>query len=289
MKHTQSICTLALALSMAAALCAPALAAQEEETWTRSEAGGKYVTLRLSYPDGPELSYIQEQALAARYADTGEPIALTSVLYDTALFVTVPTENAGRPIEVYQATPARFDDCANEYTLPLGTQVLHARGIVRGTGNGNLSPNSALTRAEAFTLIVRLLDLPAPGDADWQGIGDKTWFSDVSADAWYYDTAAAALAAGIAAEGETVDITDGLAADGTYTYEDTDGGTTVRVTVYPDEDHPGEWAYTLTIDDPAILEDGGETTITSYGSTADGSVSGGDVTASFWEPQENAE
>ena len=90
MKHTQSICTLALALSMAAALCAPALAAQEEETWTRSEAGGKYVTLRLSYPEGPELSYIQEQALAARYADTGEPIALTSVLYDTALFVTVP-------------------------------------------------------------------------------------------------------------------------------------------------------------------------------------------------------
>ena len=57
----------------------------------------------------------------------------------------------------------------------------------------------------------------------------------------------------------------------------------------PTRDHPGEWAYTLTIDDPAILEDGGETTITSYGSTADGSVSGGDVTASFWEPQENAE
>ena len=272
MKHTQSICTLALALSMAAALCAPALAAQEEETWTRSEAGGKYVTLRLSYPDGPELSYIQEQALAARYADTGEPIALTSVLYDTALFVTVPAENAGRPIEVYQAAPARFDDCANEYTLPLGTQVLNARGIVRGTGKGNLSPSSALTRAEAFTLIVRLLDLPVPGDENWQGVGNKTWFSDVSPDAWYYDTAAAALAA-----------------DGAYTYEDTDGGTTVRVTVYPDEDHSGEWAYTLTIDDPAILEDGGETTITSYGSTADGSVSGGDVTASFWEPQENTE
>ena len=276
-------------LILVPALTLPALAAQEEETWTRSEAGGKYVTLRLSYPDGPELSYIQEQALAARYADTGEPIALTSVLYDTALFVTVPAENAGRPIEIYQAAPARFDDCANEYTLPLGTQVLNARGIVRGTGKGNLSPSSALTRAEAFTLIVRLLDLPVPGDADWQGIGDKTWFSDVSADAWYYDTAAAALAAGIAAEGETVDITDGLAADGAYTYEDTDGGTTVRVTVYPDEDHSGEWAYTLTIDDPAILEDGGETTITSYGSTADGSVSGGDVTASFWEPQENAE
>ena len=289
MKHTQSICTPARALSMAAALCAPAPAVQEEETWTRSEAGGKYVTVRLSYPDGPGLSYLQEQALAARYADTGEPIALTSVLYDTALFVTVPAENAGRPIEIYQAAPARFDDCANEYTLPLGTQVLNARGIVRGTGKGNLSPSSALTRAEAFTLIVRLLDLPVPGDADWQGIGDKTWFSDVSADAWYYDTAAAALAAGIAAEGETVDITDGLAADGAYTYEDTDGGTTVRVTVYPDEDHSGEWAYTLTIDDPAILEDGGETTITSYGSTADGSVSGGDVTASFWEPQENAE
>ena len=184
---------------------------------------------------------------------------------------------------------SRFDDCANEYTLPLGTQVLNARGIVRGTGKGNLSPSSALTRAEAFTLIVRLLDLPVPGDENWQGVGNKTWFSDVSPDAWYYDTAAAALAAGIAAEGETVDITDGLAADGTYTYEDTDGGTTVRVTVYPDEDHPGEWAYTLTIDDPAILEDGGETTITSYGSTADGSVSGGDVTANFWEPQENAE
>ena len=81
--------------------------------------------------------------------------------------------------------------------------------------------------------------------------------------------------------GETVDITDGLAADGAYTYEDTDGGTTVRVTVYPDEDHPGEWAYTLTIDDPAILEDGGETTVTSYGSTAGDSASGEDVTVQF--------
>ena len=197
-----------MSLLMAAALCMPALASQEE-SWTRSEAGGAYITIRLSYPEGADLTYSQEQGLVARYADTGEPIALSSMLYGTALYATVPAENADRPIEVYQATPAHFADCYTvwqgvEYAtdLPMGAQELNVRGIVNGTGNGNLSPKSALTRAEAFAMIVRLLDLPTPGDQDWQGLGDKTWFTDVSPDAWYYDTAAAALAAGIAAEDE---------------------------------------------------------------------------------------
>ena len=37
---------------------------------------------------------------------------------------------------------------------------------------------------------------------------------------------------------EALDITDALERDGTYTYEDTDGDTTLRVVVTPDDKHP---------------------------------------------------
>ena len=206
MRRMISIC---LTLVLAAVLFTPALAAEQTTAaaWTRSEGDGSYVTIRLSYPEGSDLSYSEQEGLVARYADTGEPIALSSSLYGEYFFATVPADNAGRPIEVYPATPARFEDCITvwqgveyESDLPIGAKELNVRGVVNGTGGGNLSPDASLTRAEAFAMIVRLLDLPAPSDQSWEGLGNKTWFSDVPQDAWYYDTASAALAAGIAAE-----------------------------------------------------------------------------------------
>ena len=55
---------------------------------------------------------------------------------------------------------------------------------------------------------------------------------------------------------EALDITDALERDGTYTYEDTDGDTTLRVVVTPDDKHPGEWAYSVSYLDPALKEGG---------------------------------
>ena len=55
---------------------------------------------------------------------------------------------------------------------------------------------------------------------------------------------------------EALDITDALERDGTYTYEDTDGDTTLRVVITPDDKHPGEWAYSVSYLDPALKEGG---------------------------------
>ena len=97
MRRMISIC---LTLVLAAVLFTPALAAEQTTAaaWTRSEADGSYVTIRLSYPEGSDLSYSEQEGLVARYADTGEPIALSSSLYGEYLFATVPAGNAGRPI-----------------------------------------------------------------------------------------------------------------------------------------------------------------------------------------------
>ncbi len=71
---------------------------------------------------------------------------------------------------------------------------------------------------------------------------------------------------------ESIDITDDLAKDNAYTYEDTSGTTTLHIDVYPDEDNPGEWAYGITFTDPALMDDAG-VSYTSTGSTACGSGS----------------
>lgn len=63
---------------------------------------------------------------------------------------------------------------------------------------------------------------------------------------------------------EALDITDTLERDGAYTYEDTDGDTTLRVAVTPDEEHPGEWGYSVSYLDPALKE-GGEVSYSSNG------------------------
>lgn len=68
---------------------------------------------------------------------------------------------------------------------------------------------------------------------------------------------------------ETIDITDDLAKDNAYTYEHTDGSTTLRIDVYPDASHPGEWEYSITFTDPS-LTDGGGISYSSIGSTAAG-------------------
>lgn len=66
---------------------------------------------------------------------------------------------------------------------------------------------------------------------------------------------------------QTQNITEALERDGTYTYEHTDGDTTLRVQVSPDQDYPGEWQYSITYLDPQIQE-GDATVYSSLGSTA---------------------
>ncbi|MFQ7855232.1 MAG: hypothetical protein ACLRIS_08970 [Flavonifractor plautii] len=87
---------LALGLCLAL-LCPAARAAEEAKGWSRSEPGGDYVTLRVPCPQGEALDWSEQTLLAVRYADTGEPVPLTSDYQQGWLFATVPAAEAERP------------------------------------------------------------------------------------------------------------------------------------------------------------------------------------------------
>ena len=195
---------LALGLCLAL-LCPAALAAEETEPWKRTELGGNYVTVRLPYPAGEEMDWTDTQRLLVRYADTGEPVALTSDYQRGWLFATLPAKEAERPLEVYVGEEHRFPDCVevwqdhSYYYPPGGTEALYLRGVVTGDGAGNLNPDQPITRAEAGALICRLMSLEPAGDPG---------YADVSPEDWYYEAVSAARAAGIAAADTSFNPTD---------------------------------------------------------------------------------
>ena len=191
-----------LALGLTLALLYPAAGAAGRETagpsdsapWTRTEGDGRYVTVRVKAPDG--LGWPENQDLAVRYADTKQPVALTSDYRDGWMFATVPAGQESRPLEVFRGEAHQFPDCVTVwqgnayYNVPSGADELYLRGVIQGDEKGNLNPKAGLTRAEAFALMVRLLALEPAGDPG---------YADVDPGDWYYDTASAARAAGIAA------------------------------------------------------------------------------------------
>ena len=176
----KQLLTLALCLAL---LCPAAAAAEGEEAlWTRTEGDGSYVTIRLPCPQGEELDWSERQWLAVRYADTGEPVPLTSDYQRGFLFATVPAEDAGRPLEAFQGEEHHFPDCTTVwqghayYDEPGGTEELYLRGVIQGDQTGNLNPDAALTRAEAFALICRLLSLEPGGDPGYADVPPGDWY-----------------------------------------------------------------------------------------------------------------
>lgn len=214
---------LALLTLLALLLALPVGAAEAEETpWTRTEGDGSYVTIRIPCPDGVGFRWSEHRYLHARYADTGEPIALSSQFRDGFVFVTVPQNQASRPMEVVPGEPTEFIDCIVSwtsngtthmaYSAPLGASELNLRGVILGDGSGNLMPQQVITRAEALTIICRLMGIPLEGDlwTDWYYVnGGYSGFKDVDRMTdWFYPTAAAAKVYGITNEPEYFRPTD---------------------------------------------------------------------------------
>ena len=161
------------------------------QAWSRPEGDGSYITIRVS--GEPGMALIDTFDLAVRYADTGEPVALSSAYLDGYLFATVPAENADRPLEVFRGDDPVWTDLREQYLAANGSSDLQIRGVVRGDNAGRLKQDAPLTRAEGAVLMARLLDLqPA----------ERPGYSDVSPDAWYHEEVSAAAAAGLfAADG----------------------------------------------------------------------------------------
>lgn len=191
--------TAALALVLILLYIPATLAAEPSQSlWSRHEGAGDYVTIRIPCPEEwTMLNWSEWQNLAVRYRDTQQPVPLTSRYLQGYLFATVPASKAEQPLEVFKGEQHRFPDLIqvwdNEeyYTAPSGADELYLRGVLQGDEAGNLNAAEVVTRAEAFTLICRLLSLEPAGNPEYQ---------DVPQEAWYYDIASAARAAGITAE-----------------------------------------------------------------------------------------
>ncbi len=190
---------LALLLTLAL-LCPTVLAAERDNrTWSRTEPGGRYVTMRLEAPaEAAELDWIDQRYVAVRYADTGEPAPLNDYLAgDNVVFVTVPVSEKDRPLEVFLAEEPYFPDCVRDWgdgpyqEVPVGTHELTAWGVIQGDDAGNLNPDRMMSRAELAALLAKLLSLEP---------GDDPGYADVPETAWFYDAVSALRAAGIASE-----------------------------------------------------------------------------------------
>lgn len=191
MKQTKKLLASALACLLLCQGAASAAGGDAGQAWSRPEGDGSYITIRV--PGEPGMALIDTFDLAVRYADTGEPVALSSAYLDGHLFATVPAENADRPLEVFRGDDPVWTDLREQYLAANGSSDLQIRGVVRGDNAGRLKQDAPLTRAEGAVLMARLLDLqPA----------ERPGYSDVSPDAWYHEEVSAAAAAGLfAADG----------------------------------------------------------------------------------------
>ena len=121
-------------------LCAGRPAA--DERWTRTEDGG-YVPIRVPAASDPQTVDVFQ--LAVRYADTQEPVALSSTYLDGYLFATVPASEAGRPLEVFQGTQPVWTDLEQPYLAVQGASELNIRGVIFGDKAGRLKQDAPLT------------------------------------------------------------------------------------------------------------------------------------------------
>ena len=162
-----------------------------DNSWRRAEGDGSYVTIRVPAPSGLQLT--DTFYLSVRYADTQEPVALSSVYLDGYLFATVPAADADRPLEVFQGTQPVWTDLEQQYLAAQGASDLNIRGVILGDQAGRLKQDDPLTRAEAAVIAARLLALQPAGDPGYR---------DVAPEDWFWEAASAVKAIGLGAEGD---------------------------------------------------------------------------------------
>ena len=141
------ILTAVLLVSLLCQGSALGAAAVPDEHWSRTEGDGDYVTIRV--PAASDLQTADTFLLAVRYADTLEPVALSSVYLDGFLFATVPAADADRPLEVFRGDQPVWTDLEQSYLAVQGADDLNIRGVILGDQAGRLKQDEPLTRAPA--------------------------------------------------------------------------------------------------------------------------------------------
>lgn len=188
------ILTAVLLVSLLCQGSALGAAAVPDEHWSRTEGDGDYVTIRV--PAASDLQTADTFLLAVRYADTLEPVALSSVYLDGFLFATVPAADADRPLEVFRGDQPVWTDLEQSYLAVQGADDLNIRGVILGDQAGRLKQDEPLTRAEAAVIAARLLDLQPAGDPGYR---------DLSPEDWCYEAVSAVKAIGLGVDGDLLE------------------------------------------------------------------------------------
>lgn len=127
--------------------------------------------------------------ILARYADDKTPISM-SAYYDGRIFATVPAENADRSIEAFIMDEVKFTDMPEDYSYEFYVMKAAAEcGLINGDDDGSARPYDTITRAEAATIITRMLGVTADYHGGFNDIAEGDWFADNLAAAKEYKIA----------------------------------------------------------------------------------------------------
>lgn len=135
----------------------------------------------LKHPEHIVIWYIDGNGKATPVPNSRYDAATGTVIFRTTHF------------SVYAAVSVfkTFGDLANVPWAKEAIEAMASRGIIKGTGENAFSPAASIKRADFIALLARALELQGNGT-------DAAMFSDVPADAYYYNELAVAKQLGIA-------------------------------------------------------------------------------------------
>jgi len=135
------------------------------------------VTVTIPYtPTAEELK--NSESLIIWYLDgSGRPVCVPNGHYDAATgSVTFTTSHFSLYAVGYN--PVSFNDVALDAWYYDAVSFIGARGITDGTGNGNYSPDTKLTRSEFIVLLMRAYGIaPDVNPTDNFGDAGNTWYT----------------------------------------------------------------------------------------------------------------
>lgn len=118
-----------------------------------------------------------EHIVVLKIDGTGKALTVPSGKYDESTkMVTFTTTHFGRFAVAY--VNRTFSDLKSHSWAKKQIEVLASKGIINGTSDTTFNPQAFITRADFMVLLVKALDLNAVVDAN---------FTDVPADAYYYN------------------------------------------------------------------------------------------------------
>lgn len=135
----------------------------------------------LKHPEHIVIWYIDGSGKATPVPNSRYDAATGAVIFQTTHFSTYAA------VSVFKT----FGDLAKVPWAKEAIDAMASRGVIKGTGENTFSPAASIKRADFIALLVRALELHGSGT-------DAAMFSDVPADAYYYNELAVAKELGIA-------------------------------------------------------------------------------------------